>query len=249
MTDARQLWPCEISSEEFWNEPDWWPQRREEYVFLAWATYLVSGIDDPRAIGDPPPRLSLELSKLLLEKAAAEGKIQTAVRSIDGGRFYLLPQDLWNSECVPSRFQFCKMNLDDPYSHNTRGTHWIYVTRESLQTLISDVFALSKAIPNRSPNEGKHESALLPPANANDRSKSITTNNLCAKMFMPEEAISLINGGERPVTAALARQIKKNSNFSHYQLSTIERYIRSAVKEMKSRNRSPENPENPGTAV
>jgi len=260
ISDVKRHWPCkelekftELKelSEEFWSQPSQWPHGRKGYVFLAQAAYQVSGVDNWLAIGSANPslRMPLQESRGLLAIAAADGEIQTAVRPIAGGAFHALSQDLWNSEHINSRFKFCQMKLEDPYSYNPRGTHWIFVKRESLQSCIADLFAPSNTIPDRAPREERHESDLLSHANADGRSKSITSNNLVAKVSMPEEAISLMNGGEPPITAKLARKIHKNPAFKGYSPNTIEKYIRPAVAQWKSRNRSPENPENPGTAV
>ena len=83
--------------------------------------------------------MPLQESRRLLAIAAAEAKIQTAVRPIVGGAFIAVSPDLWNSERINSWFEFCQMNLDDPYSYNPRGTHWIFVTRDSLQTCICSI--------------------------------------------------------------------------------------------------------------
>lgn len=70
---------------------------------------------------------------------AESGRLSTATRPLRGGEFSPIPASYWNIDDPSSRFFFCQLNPLFPFGIGVKGDDfcWIFVTRESLESLIA----------------------------------------------------------------------------------------------------------------
>lgn len=74
------------------------------------------------------------------------GNLITAVRLKVGGEMVTLTPDFWNTEAFASRCFRCDLSLTDPFSMDRFfRSHWIYVTRDSLEAYLEKQSASSDA--------------------------------------------------------------------------------------------------------
>jgi hypothetical protein len=68
-----------------------------------------------------------------IAEACKAGTLVSAVRAKEGGEFIRLEAHCWNTENLTVRFFRCDMTLSSPFEkRQSHRSHWIYVTRDSL---------------------------------------------------------------------------------------------------------------------
>jgi hypothetical protein len=82
---------------------------------------------------------NLEMMQADIEREIAKqclaGILVTAVRPMTGGKMTKLDPSYWHTENYRGRFYRCQMSLRHPFPRPgviASGSHWVYVTRESL---------------------------------------------------------------------------------------------------------------------
>jgi hypothetical protein len=69
--------------------------------------------------------------------ACKDGTLGSAIRAKEGGEFIKLKDHHWNTENFTTRFFRCDMSRSYPFAEDRlRGSHWIYVTRDSLENYL-----------------------------------------------------------------------------------------------------------------
>jgi hypothetical protein len=77
-------------------------------------------------------RMRAEVARIIAHQCEV-GNLITAVRPKSGGDMVELEPHSWNTENFGSRFSRCDMSLNDPFSNSRlHRSHWIYLTRDSL---------------------------------------------------------------------------------------------------------------------
>jgi hypothetical protein len=87
-------------------------------------------------------------AKKTVAVALADRKLRFALRPVEGGQF--IPQrdeddpwaqgpgsELWNIDNPEFRFSFCQIDLAAPFSGRSRGSHYIFIDRSSLEDFIN----------------------------------------------------------------------------------------------------------------
>jgi hypothetical protein len=70
-------------------------------------------------------------------RLAESEELLTAYRSIDGGEQAVIPRVWWNTEIIQNRFANCQIDPTSPFNNQVQGSAWIYVSRASLERLVS----------------------------------------------------------------------------------------------------------------
>jgi hypothetical protein len=87
-------------------------------------------------------------AKSIVVSALAEGQLRFALRPLKGGSYISQPRDprdpglgaeVWNLDEYEHRFDFCRMELSDPYSVRPDGEYFIFITRTSLDDFKSSL--------------------------------------------------------------------------------------------------------------
>ena len=157
--------------EGFWENPNLWPIDPHEYVFLArafkeiarakfgpeWSlTEVESEVQREQDPSEDDPveddwELNLEKMQAEVQREIANqclaGILVTAVRRLAGGKMTPLEPSHWNTENYSGRFYRCQMSLTDLFpKRNIIGSHWIYVTRESLNQYLQGIAKIGQPI-------------------------------------------------------------------------------------------------------
>jgi hypothetical protein len=77
----------------------------------------------------------------------ATGKLRSGTRAINGGAIEPMLPELWNGERLTPRFEWCQIDLKEPFGLGTTGKRfrWIFIATDSLESFLK---ALSKQKPD-----------------------------------------------------------------------------------------------------
>jgi hypothetical protein len=96
--------------------------------------------DDDDEWGSDIEKMQADVEREIAKQCLA-GILVTAVRPKAGGQSINLEPSHWHTENYRSRFYRCQMSLRRPFPTRgviASGSHWVYVTRESLDRYLTD---------------------------------------------------------------------------------------------------------------
>jgi hypothetical protein len=69
------------------------------------------------------------------------GKLRSGTRAINGGAIEPMLPELWNGERLIPRFEWCQIDLKEPFGLGTtgKGFRWIFIATDSLESFLKDM--------------------------------------------------------------------------------------------------------------
>jgi hypothetical protein len=69
------------------------------------------------------------------------GKLRSGTRAINGGAIEPMLPELWNGERLTPRFEWCQIDLKEPFGLGTTGKRfrWIFIATDSLESFLKDM--------------------------------------------------------------------------------------------------------------
>ena len=139
--EERKSLPGELLS--FWTDRDEWPQDRPSHIFLARAVDKLgkARFDDWVGVAKPQHADARDQRSKVFEELLenlASGRLATFTRAIKGGPYELIEPHVWNTEIYRTRFKYCRINRDKPFSEGSaKGGWYLFLDRPEFEALVS----------------------------------------------------------------------------------------------------------------